>query len=122
MKDLKDMTAAELVAELERRRADRPTVTLQNIDPWFINAGEGVAEAKIAENERNWIESMSAITAELDARCKQWGLKLEQLPHGPVWIINKDMLCNHGDFYECYLFASEFHALLGYLLSKEVKP
>ena len=115
MKDLSTMTAAELVAELARRRADRPTVALQNIDPWFINASEGVAEAKIAENERNWIESISAITAELDARCEKWRIGLNA-DGGLVMASSENAHIGqqaHGVAVVSDL--SEFRALLGYL-------
>jgi len=100
---LSAMTAAELVAELERRQADRPKVTLQNIDPWFIHAGEGVAEAKIAENERNWIESMSDITAELDARCEKAGIMID--PEGYPVFFNFDH-CKHFSAPKPELYAS----------------
>jgi len=114
---LSAMTAAELVAELERRQADRPKVTLQNIDPWFIHAGEGVAEAKIAENERNWIESMSDITAELDARCETFEISLFERA-GMVQFKYGQFMQKEGIGAWLNISATEQHALESYLLTK----
>ena len=92
MKDLKDMTAAELVEALE----------------WCaINTGG---------------PSYKAITAELDARCESWELSISD----GGGIVFNDSKHIEIDFAEDvgYLMRirkpAELHALLGYLLSKEV--
>lgn len=134
MKDLKDMTAAELVAELAEinRR-------LKVLD---IFASEDVM--------KHYKLRVAAITAELDARCSRWGLKIgydnertyigrpqkgekrvfkdEIIPYVEIGMISDSCYDqdSYGDISGVVSVTirnpAEVHALLGYLLSKEVKP
>jgi len=109
---LSAMTAAELAAEL-RRLAD-------------VKAGAAMyAEYPRTSNDPRWAEkvlscdvSIAAITAELDARCEHWGFELTRTEQGNIWSIGKTLIGDRGNHYQCNVFAEQFHALLGYLLTK----
>lgn len=89
---LSAMTAAELVAELKRN--------------------------PLRMRKKDAIAANAAITAELDARCGHWGFELTKTEQGHIWSIGKTLIGDRGNHYQCNVFAEQFHALLGYLLTK----
>ena len=105
MKELKDMTAAELVRHLENGN-------------YVLQALKAVGAAGSETN--HIIERKFAITAELDARCEK----------AEISIINRAGMnqFKYGAYIDgtngvwLGIPAVEQHALEGYLLSKEVKP
>ena len=166
MKDLKDMTAAELVAELEdatsmcmnecnncghQQRKNKSELFCNECGTQFVIFHNRKLQTRCTSApDRLKAGSVTDIIAELDARCSRWGLKIgydnertyigrpqkgekrvfkdEIIPYVEIGMISDSCYDqdSYGDISGVVSVTiqnpAEFHALLGYLLSKEVKP
>ena len=112
MKELKDMTTAELVAKHELL-----TYQVQALETVYETTETDLSDFVVIENLK---EELAAYTAELDARCEK----------AEISIINRAGMnqFKYGAYIDgtngvwLGIPAVEQHALEGYLLSKEVKP
>ena len=118
MKELKDMTTAELAAELEKcnRFLDDLQEELERTNWQFAPRDKEAHLVYIKNHSAN----IAAYTAELDARCEK----------AEISIINRAGMnqFKYGAYIDgtngvwLGIPAVEQHALEGYLLSKEAKP